>query len=68
MAWHVVIAGGGFGGLQAARTLERVLPPHSARITVLVDWNVGLLFGRDTAELGQLGHPAKLGEESSGGT
>src|SRR6187455_313465 len=39
MAWHVVIAGGGFGGLQAARTLERVLPPHSARITVVNDVN-----------------------------
>src|SRR5437762_594964 len=26
MAWDVVIAGGGFGGFYAARTLERVLP------------------------------------------
>jgi NADH dehydrogenase len=39
MAWHVVIAGGGFGGLQVARTLERVLPPHSARITLVNDVN-----------------------------
>ncbi|MFL5843066.1 MAG: NAD(P)/FAD-dependent oxidoreductase [Solirubrobacteraceae bacterium] len=39
MAWHVVIAGGGFGGLQAARTLEKVLPPHSARITLVNDVN-----------------------------
>src|SRR4051794_14260578 len=39
MAWHVVIAGGGFGGLQAARTLERVLEPHSARITLVNDVN-----------------------------
>ena len=39
MAWHVVIAGGGFGGLQAARTLERVLAPHSARITLVNDVN-----------------------------
>jgi NADH:quinone reductase (non-electrogenic) len=39
MAWHVVIAGGGFGGLYAARRLERVLPRHSARITVLSDTN-----------------------------
>ena len=30
MAWNVVIAGGGFGGFYAARTLERILPPHSA--------------------------------------
>ena len=39
MAWHVVILGGGFGGLQAARTLERVLAPHSARITLVNDSN-----------------------------
>jgi len=39
MAWHVVIAGGGFGGLYAARTLERVLPPASARITLVNDVN-----------------------------
>ena len=39
MAWNIVIAGGGFGGLQAARTLERVLPPHSARITLVNDVN-----------------------------
>ncbi|MCW2991220.1 MAG: NAD(P)/FAD-dependent oxidoreductase [Solirubrobacterales bacterium] len=39
MAWHVVIAGGGFGGLQAARTLEKALPPHSARITLVNDVN-----------------------------
>ena len=35
----MVIAGGGFGGLYAARRLERVLPRHSARITVLSDTN-----------------------------
>src|SRR3712207_5195893 len=39
MAWHVVIAGGGFGGLYAARTLERVLPRHSARVTLVTDVN-----------------------------
>jgi len=39
MAWHVVIAGGGFGGLYAARTLERRLAPHSARITLVNDVN-----------------------------
>jgi NADH:ubiquinone reductase (H+-translocating) len=39
MALNVVIAGGGFGGLYAARRLERVLPRHSARITVLSDTN-----------------------------
>jgi NADH dehydrogenase len=39
VAWNVVIAGGGFGGLHAARRLERVLPRHSARITLLSDTN-----------------------------
>src|SRR3712207_3063469 len=39
MAWNVVIAGGGFGGFYAARTLERILPPHAARITLLNDVN-----------------------------
>jgi NADH dehydrogenase len=39
MAWHVVIAGGGFGGFYAARTLERVLPPQAARITLVNDVN-----------------------------
>src|SRR5215203_161689 len=39
MAWDVVIAGGGFGGLYAARTLERILAPHSARITIVSDVN-----------------------------
>src|SRR5260370_10185219 len=39
MAWDVVIAGGGFGGLYAARTLEGVLPRHSARITLVNDVN-----------------------------
>src|SRR3954452_13711771 len=39
MAWRIVIAGGGFGGLQSARTLEKVLPPHSATITLVNDVN-----------------------------
>ena len=39
MAWHVVIAGGGFGGFYAARTLEKVLPPQSARVTLVNDVN-----------------------------
>jgi NADH dehydrogenase len=43
MAWDVVIAGGGFGGYYAARTLERVLPRHSARVTLVSDVNF-LLF------------------------
>jgi NADH:ubiquinone reductase (H+-translocating) len=39
VAFDVVIAGGGFGGLYAARRLERGLPRHSARITVVSDVN-----------------------------
>ncbi len=34
----------------------------------MLDWTVGLLFGRDSSELGQLGHPPGLAEQSSGGT
>src|SRR5690349_1676975 len=39
MAWNVIVAGGGFGGLQAARTLERVLDRHSAKVTLVNDVN-----------------------------
>src|SRR5919199_5579307 len=39
MAWRVVILGGGFGGLVAARTLERILPPHAAKVTLVNDVN-----------------------------
>jgi NADH dehydrogenase len=39
MAWRVVIAGGGFGGLYAARRLERLLPGQSANVTLVADAN-----------------------------
>jgi NADH dehydrogenase len=39
VAWQVVIAGGGFGGFYAARALERLLPPQSARVTLVNDAN-----------------------------
>jgi NADH dehydrogenase len=39
MAWRVVIAGGGFGGLYAARRLERLLPSQSAHVTLVADAN-----------------------------
>ncbi len=39
VAWHIVIAGGGFGGLYAARTLEKILPRASARVTLVNDVN-----------------------------
>src|SRR4051812_2749324 len=39
MAWRVVIAGGGFGGLSAAGRLERWLPRHSAQVPLVADAN-----------------------------
>ena len=39
MAWNVLILGGGFGGLYAARKLERSLPPAAAKITIVSDVN-----------------------------
>jgi NADH dehydrogenase len=39
VAWRVVIAGGGFGGMYAAQRLERVLPRHSAQVTLVADTN-----------------------------
>jgi NADH dehydrogenase len=42
MAWGIVIAGGGFGGLYAARTLERMLAPQAARVTLVNDMNFRL--------------------------
>lgn len=39
----MVIAGGGFGGFYAARTLERALTPDSVRVTLVSDVNF-LLF------------------------
>src|SRR5215210_3571417 len=39
MAWDIVIAGGGFGGMNAARELERLLPTQSARLVLVNDVN-----------------------------
>jgi NADH:ubiquinone reductase (H+-translocating) len=39
MAWNVLILGGGFGGLTAARRLERRLPHGSAKVTLVNDVN-----------------------------
>jgi NADH dehydrogenase len=52
-----------------ARTYHlAMMPGFKRKLRLLVDWNVGLLFGRDASELGNLGHPPRLGEESVGGT
>jgi NADH:ubiquinone reductase (H+-translocating) len=39
VAWNVVIAGGGFAGMSAARKLERLLPHQSARLSLVNDVN-----------------------------
>src|SRR5881392_3996361 len=39
MARNVVIAGGGFGGLHAARELERLMPRQSTRLVLVNDVN-----------------------------
>ena len=59
----------GFPAWFLARTYHLAQMPGTARRARLVtDWTTGLLFGRDSAELGQLGHPPGLGETSAGGT
>jgi NADH dehydrogenase len=51
----------GFPAWFAARTYHLVMMPGAARrVRLAVDWTVGLLFGRASAELGQLGHPPSL--------
>ena len=51
----------------AARTYHMVMMPGMARrVRLVVDWTVGLVFGRAAAELGQLGHPPALAEEQPG--
>ena len=37
-----------------------LMPGTARKIRLLVDWTVGLFFGRASAELGQLGHPPAL--------
>jgi NADH:ubiquinone reductase (H+-translocating) len=51
----------GFPAWFAARTYHLMLMPGAARRTrLMADWTVGLLFGRSSSELGQLGHPPDL--------
>ena len=52
----------GFPAWFAARTYHMAMMPGVARrVRLIVDWTVGLFFGRASAELGQLGHPSPLG-------
>ncbi len=39
MAWSVVIVGGGFGGLEAARTIERRLSSDAVNVTLISEQN-----------------------------
>jgi NADH dehydrogenase len=53
----------GFPAWFAARTYHLYMMPGMARrVRLGIDWSVGLLFGRASAELGQLGHPPSLGD------
>jgi NADH:ubiquinone reductase (H+-translocating) len=44
-----------------------MVPGFKRRARLLVDWNVQLFFGRDSSELGRLGHPGPLVDQTSGG-
>jgi NADH dehydrogenase len=53
----------GFPGWFVTRTYHLYqLPLPSRKLRVVTDWTVALLFRRDIAELGMLGHPERLGE------
>jgi NADH:ubiquinone reductase (H+-translocating) len=64
----------GFPAWFLARTYHlSQMPGFRRRVRLVTDWTVGLLFGRDSSELGQLGHPPTLSptgleEQSAGGT
>ena len=49
-------------GCSPAATTSRMMPGIGRKFRLLVEWNVGLVFGRDVSELGQLGHPASLAD------
>ena len=42
-----------------------MMPGVGRRARLLVDWNIGLLFGRDTAELGGVGGRQAARERSA---
>jgi NADH dehydrogenase len=55
----------GFPAWFAARTYHLTMMPGMARkVRLGLDWGVGLIFGRASAELGQLGHPPALPDQS----
>jgi NADH dehydrogenase len=53
----------GFVAWFAARSYHLAMMPGVARrVRLAIDWAVGLVFGRASAELGTLGHPPSLGD------
>jgi NADH dehydrogenase len=55
----------GFPGWWVTRTYHLLqLPLISRKLRVVADWSVALLFRRDISELGALGHPRGLGDQS----
>jgi NADH:ubiquinone reductase (H+-translocating) len=59
----------GFPAWFAARTYHMAaMPGNVRRFRLIVDWTVELLFGRASADLGQLGHPPRLDEKLGGHT
>jgi NADH:ubiquinone reductase (H+-translocating) len=54
----------GFPGWFVTRSYHLYqLPLLSRKLRVIADWTVSLLFRRDVAELGMLGHPEGLGKQ-----
>jgi NADH dehydrogenase len=54
----------GFLGWFVTRTYHLYqLPLLARKLRVVTDWTVALLFRRDIAELGMLGHPTRLGDD-----
>src|SRR5437870_3636978 len=54
----------GFPGWFVTRTYHLYqLPLLSRKLRVVTDWTVSLLFRRDIAELGMLGHPTRIGDD-----
>jgi hypothetical protein len=43
------------------------MPGNARQARLVTDWTTGLLFGRDAAALGRLGHPPELEARSAGG-
>jgi NADH dehydrogenase len=57
----------GFPAWFLARTYHLLMMPGVKRqLRLVVDWTVDLAFGRDTSELGQLGHPPVLEMQTAG--